>query len=56
MRSQRLVDLGDGSTRYDNEEVVEGLGSPLVALFFAGRIQAGLRAVSLALKERCEGG
>ena len=53
-RTQTLTDLGGGRTRYDNQEVVEGAVAPLVALFFAGRIQAGLVAVSQALKARCE--
>ena len=53
-RCQRLELLQDGRCRYTNEERVEGIIAPLVALFFRRRVQSGLEAVGQALKRRAE--
>ncbi len=55
-RCQRIEDLGDGRSRFTNEEGVFGLTSYIVALTHKGRIRAGLEAMSQALKERAEAG
>jgi hypothetical protein len=51
-RTQTLTDLGDGRTRYDTEESLDGWIAPLVAFLLADSIQAGLRAVAEALGPR----
>lgn len=54
VRSQTLTDLGDGTTRYETLEIVEGALAPLVSMLFGGATQSGLDAVAQALKSRCE--
>ncbi len=53
-RCQTLTDLGDGRTRYENEERVEGLVGPLVSLSYGRTIQASLEAVGEGLKAHVE--
>ncbi len=53
-RCQTLTDLGDGTTRYENEERVEGLVGPLVKLTYGRTIQSALEAVGEGLKAHVE--
>jgi hypothetical protein len=55
-RCQTLEDLGDGRTAYCNDEQVHGVASWFVVwLGVHRRIRAGIEAVGVALKVRCEG-
>ena len=49
-RCQTLTPTATGC-RYENDERVEGLVSPLVELFYARKVQAALEAVGEALRD-----
>ncbi len=51
----QVIETGqDGQVVFRNDEQVHGLLSPMVSLFYGGRIRAGLQAMNEALKEHCE--
>ena len=55
-RTQRLVLIDERTTRYENEDKISGLLSPLVQILYGKWIQRGFDSLSLALKEYIENG
>ncbi len=53
-RCQVLTPLGEGRTRYVNEDVFRGLLAPLVLWLFGSVLQRGFDDVALALRKRAE--
>jgi uncharacterized protein YndB with AHSA1/START domain len=54
MRTQQLIVVNENKTKYINEDVVEGLLSPLVHALYGRWIQKGFDEISLALKNYME--
>lgn len=55
-RTQRLVDLGGGRTRYDTVDRFEGALVPLVMALYGRHVQRGFDETAAALKKRAEAG
>jgi hypothetical protein len=53
-RTQKLVDLGDGRTRYDSVDRFEGLLVPIVMALYGKHVQRGFDETARALKARAE--
>jgi hypothetical protein len=53
-RCQWLEALPGGSTRWVNEDLIEGSANPLVTALFGDAVQVGFDAVAVALKDRVE--
>jgi len=53
-RVQHISPLPDGNTRYQTYERMSGLISPIVSLFYAGKVREGFTANGVALKKRAE--
>lgn len=53
-RCQLVEPLGDGRTRYTNQDTILGLFAPVVMLIYGRAMQRGFEAVCQALKSRCE--
>lgn len=54
MRTQQLIVVNENKTKYINEDVIEGLLSPLVHALYGRWIQKGFDEISLALKNYME--
>lgn len=53
-RTQRLVDLGGGRTRYDTVDRFQGALVPLVMALYGAHVQRGFDETAAALKKRAE--
>jgi hypothetical protein len=53
-RCQTLTVLGEGRTRFVNQDVFHGALSPLVSWLFRSALERGFEDVALALKKRAE--
>lgn len=53
-RSQKLTQVGDKTTNYLTEDIIQGFLSPIVHLFFGKWVQRGFNAISIALKKYVE--
>lgn len=53
-RTQRLVDLGGGRTRYESVDRFEGAMVPLVMALYGKHVQRGFDETAAALKRRAE--
>jgi uncharacterized protein YndB with AHSA1/START domain len=54
MRTQQLIIVDENKTKYINEDIIEGLLSPIVHVFYGRWIQKGFDDISLALKNYME--
>lgn len=54
MRTQQLIAINDMQTKYINEDIIEGLLSPVVHMLYGKWIQKGFDEISVALKTYME--
>ena len=55
-RTQRLISIDEKTTRYENEDKISGLASPLVQILYGKWIQRGFDSLCIALKSYIENG
>ncbi len=53
-RTQRLISIDESTTRYENEDKISGLLSPLVQILYGKWLQRGFDSVCVGLKDYIE--